>query len=129
VDVERSRRLVRVPLSIALLVLLEMMLLQPAMDLTVGWGLAGRTTVVALFVAPVAFLLGYCFPIGLRLTGRHSDRVTAWMWGVNGACGVMASIVAVMVSMWLGIHANLLIAAALYALLAVPMRRLAGAVA
>ena len=38
----------------------------------------------------------------------------------------MASILAVMVSMWAGIHTNLLIAAALYALLALPMRRLAG---
>jgi hypothetical protein len=37
----------------------------------------------------------------------------------------MASILAVMGSMWLGIHFNLLIAAALYALLAVPFRRLA----
>jgi hypothetical protein len=127
VDVEGSKRLVFVPAGISVLVLLEMMLLQPAMDVTIGWGLPGRTGIVALFVVPLAFLLGYCFPIGLRLTGRHSDRVTAWMWGVNGACGVMASIVAVMVSMWLGIHANLLIAAALYGLLAVPMRRLAGA--
>jgi hypothetical protein len=49
------------------------------------------------------------------------------MWGVNGACGVMASIFAVMVSMWLGIHANLLIAAILYAALALPLRRLSAA--
>jgi hypothetical protein len=124
VDVERSPRLVLIPLGIAALVLLETALLQPVMDATIGWGLPGRTLTVSLFVAPLAFLLGYCFPVGLRLTGRHSDRVTAWMWGVNGACGVMASILAVMVSMWLGIHTNLLIAAVLYGLLALPMRRL-----
>ena len=127
IDVRRSRRLALLPLGIALLVLVEMLLLQPLMDLTLGWGLAGRTVVVAGFVVPLAFALGCCFPVGLRLTGQHSDRVTAWMWGVNGASGVMASIVAVMVSMWLGIHANLLIAAALYATLALPMRRLAAA--
>ena len=51
------------------------------------------------------------------LAGAHRE-LTAWMWGVNGACGVMASIVAVMVSMWLGIEVNLLIAAGLYLLLA-----------
>ena len=124
IEVIRSGRLVFLPLGIALLVVAETLLLQPVMDLTLGWGLPGRTAVVALFVGPLAFALGYCFPIGLRLTGQHSDRVTAWMWGVNGACGVMASIFAVMVSMWLGIHANLLIAAALYAALALPMRRL-----
>jgi hypothetical protein len=43
------------------------------------------------------------------------------MWGVNGACGVMASTIAVAVSMWVGIGANLWIAAALYGLLTVPL--------
>jgi hypothetical protein len=127
VDVGRLRLLVQLPLGIGVAVLAETVLLQPVVDLTVGWGLPGRTLVVAAFVVPLAFALGYCFPIGLRLVGQHSDRVTAWMWGVNGACGVMASILGVMVSMWLGIHVNLLIAAALYALLAVPMRQLAAA--
>jgi hypothetical protein len=46
------------------------------------------------------------------------------MWAVNGACGVMASILAVMISMWVGIHTNLLIAAVLYGLLALPLRKL-----
>ena len=100
------------PLGIAAGVFVETLLLQPVVDLTVGWELPGRTLVVAAFVAPLAFALGCCFPVGLRLVGRHSDRVTAWMWGVNGACGVMASILGVMGSMWLGIHVNLLIAAA-----------------
>ena len=105
--------------------LVETLLLQTAIESTVGWGLAGRTFIVAAFVVPLAFALGYCFPIGLRLVGRRAPELTAWMWGVNGACGVMASIVAVMVSMWLGIQVNLLIAAGLYLLLALPMRALA----
>jgi hypothetical protein len=126
-DVARSRRVVQLPLAIAAAVMVETLLLQPVIETTVGWGLPGRTLVVAAFVTPVAFALGYCFPLGMRLLGRHSDRVTAWMWGVNGACGVMASILAVMLSMWLGIHANFLVAAALYALLPIPMRQLAAA--
>jgi hypothetical protein len=124
-DVQRGRRLIALPLGVAGLVLIETMVLQTVMDLSVGWGLIGRTLIVALVVAPPAFVMGYCFPIGLRLTGLHSDQVTAWMWGVNGACGVMASILAVMVSMWLGIHANLLIAAGAYLLLTLPMHSLA----
>ena len=127
IDLERHRRIVWLPIGIAAAVLVETLLLQPVVDLTVGWGLAGRTLVVTAFVAPLACALGCCFPLGLRLVGRHSDRVSAWMWGVNGACGVMASILAVMGSMWLGIHVNLLIAAALYALLAVPFRELTAA--
>jgi hypothetical protein len=49
------------------------------------------------------------------------------MWGVNGACGVMASILAVMISMWLSIDTGLVVAAVLYLLLLVPMRSLAAA--
>ena len=125
IDVESVRGLERLPIAIAALVLVEALLLQSVIESTIGWALAGRTLVVACFVVPLAFALGCCFPIGLRLVGRRAPALTAWMWGVNGACGVMASIVAVMVSMWLGIQVNLLIAAALYLALAVPMRTLA----
>jgi hypothetical protein len=124
VDVQRSTRLAWLPLAIGAAVVIESFLLQFAIDATVMWGLGGRTLVVAAFVAPLAFGMGYCFPIGMRLTERHSGELTPWMWGVNGACGVMASIIAVMISMWIGIHANLLIAAVLYAALALPMRAL-----
>ena len=61
----------------------------------------------------------------MRLIGRSSDRTAAWMWGVNGAAGVLASIAAVAVSMWVGTHANLLLAATGYLFLLWPMRRLA----
>jgi hypothetical protein len=125
IDVQRQRRWRLLPVGIGVLVLLEMMLLQPVVEWTIGWGLMRRTVVVAGFVVPLALAMGCCFPIGMRLVGRQSDRVTAWMWGVNGAAGVMASILAVMVSMWLGIHVNLLIAGLLYALLLIPLRSLA----
>jgi len=121
---ERRRTPQMIVVAIAGVVLLESGLLQPVMDATIGWNLAGRTAMVAAFVAPLACGLGLCFPIGIRLIGRHSQDVTAWMWGVNGAFGVLASIVAVMVSLWWGIGANLLLAAALYGLLAVPIGRL-----
>ena len=76
---------IRLPLAIGALILVETLLLQPAIDATMGWQLPGRTLVVAAFLVPLAIALGMCFPIGMRLVGRHSDRITAWMWGVNGA--------------------------------------------
>jgi hypothetical protein len=116
--------LIALPLAIAVAVLVEMFLLQRVIESTVAWTLPGRTMVVAAFVVPLAFGLGFCFPVGLRLVARRAPALNAWMWGINGTCGVMASIFAVMVSMWVGIEINLLIATALYLLLPVPMRRL-----
>ena len=76
-------------------------------------------------IAPIATLAGFCFPVGMGLVEKLSTGATAWMWGVNGAVGVLASIAAVGISMWAGIHVNLLIAAGLYALLTVPGHALA----
>jgi hypothetical protein len=42
------------------------------------------------------------------------------MWGVNGACSVLASTVAVAISMWAGIDTNLYVALLTYALLVLP---------
>ena len=132
IGIDRVATLRTVSLSIAVGIVVEALLLQRAMDATVGWRLPGRTAIVALFVVPLATALGFCFPLGMRLVSRlrrgrpdgHSP-VTAWYWGVNGACGVLASILAVAASLWLGIQVNLWIAAALYALLSVPIGRLA----
>lgn len=123
-DLARRRTLLSIPAAAGVLALVESAIMQRVLDATVAWHLPGRTAVVALLLAPLAFLMGQCFPIGVRLLGRHSDRVAAWMWGVNGACGVMASILAVMLSMWISIDAGLMLAAALYLLLIAPMRRL-----
>jgi SAM-dependent methyltransferase len=121
------RRFRMIPFAIGLAALVEAGLLQPALTATVGSPLLARTAVVALFIAPLGFLMGTCFPVGMRLLGRHSDRVTAWMWGVNGACGVLGSILAVMTSMWVGIDAGLVIAGILYFVLTLPMRWLGSA--
>lgn len=116
-----------VPLSIAGLIGLLLLALPPLLDAGAGLGLMGRCAIVVAVVAPLSTLLGFCFPIGMRLVARISTDATAWMWGVNGAFGVLASILAVVVSMAWGIHANLLVAAGLYLLLAIPARLLARA--
>ena len=58
--------------------------------------------------------------MGMRLVSRISDDAMPWMWGINGACGVLASVIAVAISMWSGIHTNFYVALILYGLIAVP---------
>lgn len=93
-------------------------------DRTIAWGLLARCAVVVAYVGVLALPLGLCFPLGLRLVRAISDQATPWMWGVNGACGVLASVTAVAISMGAGIHASLYSAVAAYALLALPAARL-----
>ena len=117
------------PLAAAGAILAVMLLIQPVTDATIRFPLGVRIVVAVALLAPVAMLLGFFFPTGLRLVGALSESATPWMWGVNGAFGVLGSIVAVGVSIWVGIHANLVAAAILYAALLLPVTVLQQAIA
>jgi hypothetical protein len=96
---------------------------------TIGYGLGLRSAIVVALLGPLSALLGFFFPVGLRLVNRISPDASAWMWGINGACSVLGSIVAVATSIFVGIHADMLAAAVLYGMLLFPvadLRRAAG---
>jgi hypothetical protein len=102
-----------VPVTIAGGLVLTVLTLNRVLAGTITSGLGVRTAVVLLFAAPLSLLLGMCFPFGVRLV-HQTPTVAAWAWGVNGAFGVLASIIAVAVSIWIGIDANFWLAALLY---------------
>lgn len=109
-----------IPVAIFALIAAAIAGLQPLIDGTIQQPLPVRCALVASFVGVVALPLGTCFPLGLRLVRRLSDDATPWMWGINGAAGVLASVTAVAISMWSGISTTLYLAAAAYLLLALP---------
>jgi SAM-dependent methyltransferase len=119
VPAEARPRILRFgPLAIAGALIALSLAIQPLIENTIHLGLAGRAALVILVVAPPAFLLGFCFPIGVRLVQRIAPAALPWMWGINGAASVLAGVSAIAISMWYGIDANLHLAAALYATLA-----------
>ncbi|MEZ5417729.1 MAG: hypothetical protein R2708_10330 [Vicinamibacterales bacterium] len=93
----------------------------------VAWPLAARIATVLAIVAPLSLVMGVCFPYGARLVQAHDEAAVAWMWGANGAAGVVASIGAVVLSMTLGIETNLWLAAAGYAVLPLVARGIGSA--
>ena len=68
-------------------------------------------------ILPLGFLLGFAFPTGMRLVEAVDKDPTPWFWGINGATGVLASVLGVIISMSAGINITLLISAACYFLL------------
>jgi hypothetical protein len=83
-----------------------------------GRAVATRVLLTVAVIAPPALAMGLCFPLGLRLVrrarGEAPDDITPWLWGVNGACGVCASGLALGTSMAWGIEATLAIGALCY---------------
>jgi hypothetical protein len=125
IDVEAQPNWLRgLPIATAALLLLAIATLQPLIDSTIQLPLAMRCSLVAVFVGAIALPLGTYFPLGLRLVRRLSDEATPWMWGVNGAASVLASVTAVAISMWSGISTSLYLAALAYLLIALPAHQL-----
>lgn len=116
----RAARVRIVPLGIALSLAVTALILPTVISHTITLGLASRTAIVLAFAAPISMLLGMCFPIGVRLTS-DTPSVVAWAWGVNGAFGVLASILAVGLSIWVRIDANFWVASVLYLALLAPL--------
>ena len=114
----RAGWLIAIPLAVAALLGAVALSLQTVIDATLAQGLAPRCATAVAVVAVPAFGMGTCLPFGLRLVRRLSEAALPWMWGINGACSVLAAVSAIGVSMTWGIDTNLGLAAGCYALLA-----------
>jgi spermidine synthase len=63
-----------------------------------------RIAISVALLCPLGFLLGFAFPTGMRLVNAVDSTPAPWFWGINGATGVLASVLAVMISMNFGIN-------------------------
>ena len=79
--------------------------------------LGTRIALCVSLIAPAGILLGFGFPTGMRLVSAIDPKPTPWFWGINGAAGVLASIIAVTLSLALGISATLVLGALCYFML------------
>ena len=62
----------------------------------------------------MGFLMGMPFPLGMRLASAGFPQLTPWLWGINGATSVLASVLSVVVALQAGIAASFWIGAACY---------------
>ncbi|MBI2834311.1 MAG: hypothetical protein HYX76_07780 [Acidobacteria bacterium] len=85
---------------------------------------------VALLALP-GVLMGMAFPFGMRLAGTAATTLGPWLWGVNGATSVCASVAAMALSLTFGISATFWMGVAAYGLAALAfvasLRRMAAA--
>jgi len=87
------------------------------LDATETGPLIERAAVCLITIVPAGVLMGLMFPTGMRLCGRIDQRMTPWLWAVNGAAGVLGSGCAVLVSIETSLNHALWVGATAYALL------------
>lgn len=62
-----------------------------------------RIAVSVAILSPIGFLMGMAFPIGMRRALARAPSIAAWLWGVNGAASVCASVLVVVIALGAGI--------------------------
>ncbi len=57
----------------------------------------------ALF--PAGLVMGMAFPLGMKLAASRAAPLTPWLWGMNGAASVLASVLSVCIALTWSISA------------------------
>jgi len=77
-----------------------------------------KILISTVLIAPLAFLMGIPFPLGLSRVARHSAALIPWAWGINGCASVLSAIFATILAIHAGFIAVVLLAVVLYMLAA-----------
>jgi predicted membrane-bound spermidine synthase len=62
-----------------------------------------RIALAIALLGPAGFFMGMAFPLGMRLAAQSGEDIKAWLWSINGAASIVASVLAVVVAMAWGI--------------------------
>jgi len=77
-----------------------------------------KIPVSILLIAPLAFLMGMPFPLGLDVVSNRLPSWIPWAWGINGCASVVSAILATLLAMHLGFVFVVFAAVLLYLLAA-----------
>ncbi len=96
----------------------------PVLDALIGLPHAARLLIAIALIAPVAFLMGVPFPLGIRAIAATGGKHVPWAWAANGCASVVGSVCAVLGAMVWNFSTMLLVAGAIYVLALVVISRL-----
>jgi hypothetical protein len=98
------------------LLILSLVLLPRIILATIGWPLPVRLGLLALLLAPLSFVLGMPFPMGLAEAAKKGRGFLPWAWALNGAFSVIATPLANLIATEVGFRFLIGGAAILYGL-------------
>jgi spermidine synthase len=67
-----------------------------------------------VLAAPLAFVMGMPFSLGLATLQQTSPHLIPWAWGINGCASVLSAILAVLLAIEIGFNGVMLCAVVLY---------------
>jgi hypothetical protein len=108
-----------VVIAIAVLAIVYILVLPALFRTLVGLPDAAKVMISIALIAPLAFLMGMPFPLGLRHVAGFAPDFVAWAWGVNGFASVLSAVSATILAIEFGFTLVIVAALVCYALAAV----------
>ncbi len=105
------------PIITALAILLVRFVLLFVLSSMITSPMLNKILVSILVIFPMGVLMGFFFPMGMRLVRSAAATETPWYWALNGIFGVLFSALAVFFSIYFGIATNFYIGVACYTIL------------
>jgi spermidine synthase len=84
-------------------------------DGLMGLALPSKMAVAVALLAPLGFVMGLPFPLGLSYLSQYAPGLVPWAWGINGCASVVAAVTASLLAMHVGFTVVLALALGLYA--------------
>ncbi len=111
-------------LSIVVMVAIYTFLLPLIFNQLLGLDLAIRLLAMVVMLIPLGFLMGFPFPLGIRLLKEMKiEKYIPWMWGINGVGSVLGSVMTIAVAINFGFTQALLAGAACYLIVFLTFRK------
>jgi hypothetical protein len=110
----RSRWLLALPVVTGATVVIEQQALRMLVSAMITSPISVRIAASVATIFPLGILLGFFFPIGMRLARSAVETEMAWYWGLNGVFGLLFTALAVFFSIYSGISTNFYVGAACY---------------
>jgi len=104
IDPERPRSLLGPIVVLLGVILLFRFITEPITDAMAGGTTFERVGTAVGLLAPLALCMGMPFAIGMGAASRRTGAPTAFLWGINGAMSVVASVFGALLAMFFGIN-------------------------
>lgn len=75
---------------------------------------AAKILIGIALLAPLAFLMGIPFPVGLQWISERAPALLPWVWSVNGCASVVGACLATTLAVHFGFQTVVIIAASMY---------------
>ena len=98
-------------LILFLLIIVYSFLLKFFINNFITLNLIPKIILTSIFIAPLSFLMGFAFPLGIK---KINKELIPWAWAVNGSASVLSPILAIMLALFFGYNFVFVLAGLIY---------------